>query len=170
MVIYMEHRIPRHNPAHGRTTGKNMKKITIEGTYTTPNAVFQDTSVKIGRKKYAYEDITDVRSVSAPARRVNGLVQLSMRDGEVLHVTCFLKDTEKMRQAMQLIMPYVRKNKASDAESAFLESDVFGGHEAPEPVQNSIADEILKLSRLRDKGDISQEEYDLLKARLIEKA
>lgn len=147
-----------------------MKKITIEGTYTTPNAVFQDTSVKIGRKKYAYEDITDVRSVSAPARLVNGLVQLSMRDGEVLHVTYFLKDTEKMRQAMQLIMPYVRKNKASDAESAFLESDVFGGHEAPEPVQNSIADEILKLSRLRDKGDISHEEYDLLKARLIEKA
>jgi hypothetical protein len=147
-----------------------MKKITIEGTYTTPNAVFQDSCVKIGRKKYAYEDITDVRSVSAPARLVNGLVQLSMRDGEVLHVTYFLKDTEKMRQAMQLIMPYVRKNKASDAESAFLDSDVFGGHDSPEPASNSIADEILKLSRLRDRGDISQEEYDLLKARLIEKA
>ena len=147
-----------------------MKKITIEGTYTTPNAVFQDTSVKIGRKKYAYEDITDVRSVSAPARLVNGLVQLSMRDGEVLHVTYFLKDVEKMRQAMQLIMPYIRKNKESDAESAFLDGDVFGGHETPEPVQTSIADEILKLSRLRDRGDISQEEYDLLKARLIEKA
>lgn len=147
-----------------------MKKITIEGTYTTPNAVFQDTSVKIGRKKYAYEDITDVRSVSAPARLVNGLVQLSMRDGEVLHVTYFLKDTEKMRQAMQLVMPYVRKNKASDAESAFLESDIFGGPETPEPLNTSIADEILKLSRLRDRGDISQEEYDLLKARLIEKA
>jgi hypothetical protein len=147
-----------------------MKKITIEGTYTTPNAVFQDTFVKIGRKKYAYEDITDVRSVSAPARLVNGLVQLSMRDGEVLHVTYFLKDTEKMRQAMQLIMPYVRKNKASDAESAFLESDVFGGPNTPEPVKTSVADEILKLAHLRDKGDISQEEYDLLKARLIEKA
>ena len=75
-----------------------MKKITIEGTYTTPNAVFHDTFVKIGRSKYPYEEITDVRSVSAPAKLVNGLVQLSLRSGEVLHVTYFLKDTEKMRQ------------------------------------------------------------------------
>lgn len=147
-----------------------MKKITIEGTYTTPNAVFRDSSVKIGRKTYAYEDITDVRSVSAPARLVNGLVQLSMRSGEVLHVTYFLRDTEKMRQAMQLIMPYIRKNKASDAESAFLESDLFGDHKSPEAAMPGIADEILKLSHLRDRGDISQEEYDLLKARLIERS
>ena len=34
----------------------------------------------------------------------------------------------------------------------------------------SIADEIVKLTHLRDNGDISQEEYDLLKARLIKKA
>ena len=38
-----------------------MKKITIEGTYTTPNAVFYDSYVKIGTGKYAqyfwYKDI-----------------------------------------------------------------------------------------------------------------
>ena len=149
---------------------KNMKKITIEGTYTTPNAVFYDTYVKIGRQKYAYEDITDVRSVSAPARLVNGLVQLSLRDGEVLHVTYFLRDVDRMREAMQLIMPYVRKNRESAAASAFLESDLFDRHDRQEKKDLSIADEILKLSRLRDQGDITQEEYDLLKARLIEKA
>ena len=95
-----------------------MKKITIEGTYTTPNAVFHDTFVKIGRSKYPYEEITDVRSVSAPAKLVNGLVQLSLRSGEVLHVTYFLKDTEKMRQALQIVMPYVRKNKEKVTFSA----------------------------------------------------
>jgi len=147
-----------------------MKKITIEGTYTTPNAVFYDTYVKIGRQQYAYEDITDVRSVSAPARLVNGLVQLSLRDGEVLHVTYFLRDVERMRQAMQLIMPYVRKNREAAASSAFLESDLFGSRAPEEKKEGSIADEILKLSRLRDQGDITKEEYDLLKARLIEKA
>ena len=52
---------------------------------------------------------------------MNGLVQLSMRDGEVLHVTYFLKDVEKMRQAMQLIMPYIRKNKESAAVSLLTE-------------------------------------------------
>lgn len=147
-----------------------MKKITIEGTYTTPNAVFYDTYVKIGRQKYDYNDITDVRSVSAPARLVNGLVQLSLRDGGVLHVTYFLRDVENMRRAMQLIMPYVRKNKESEAASAFLESDLFEKQTPDGKKELSIADEILKLSRLRDQGDISQEEYDLLKARLIEKA
>ena len=146
-------------------------KITIEGTYTTPNAVFQDTFVKIGRKIYPYEDITDVRSVSAPAKLVNGLVQLSMRDGEVLHVTYFLRDTKKMRQALQVVMPYVRKNKASSAESAFLESDLFGSRGKQDKKEDfSIADELIKLSRLRDSGDLSQEEFELLKARLIEKS
>lgn len=147
-----------------------MNKITIEGTYTTPNAVFYDTYVKIGRQKYDYNDITDVRSVSAPARLVNGLVQLSLRDGDVLHVTYFLRDVEKMRRAMQLIMPYVRKNRDSEAGSAFLESDLFEKQSPDEKKGHSIADEILKLSRLRDQGDITREEYDLLKARLIEKA
>lgn len=148
-----------------------MKKITIEGTYTTPNAVFQDTFVKIGRNKYPYEDITDVRSVSAPARLVNGLVQLSLRNGEVLHVTYFLKDTEKMRQALQIVMPYVRKNKQEHADTAFLESDLFGEHGKPSQKEGySVADELLKLARLRDNGDLSQEEYELLKARLIEKS
>ncbi len=136
-----------------------MKKITIEGTYTTPNAVFHDTFVKIGRSKYPYEEITDVRSVSAPAKLVNGLVQLSLRSGEVLHVTYFLKDTEKMRQALQIVMPYVRKNKEAHADSAFLESDLFGSR-----------DSLVKLAQLRDKGDISQDEYELLKARLIDQA
>lgn len=147
-----------------------MNKITIEGTYTTPNAVFYDTYVKIGRQKYDYNDITDVRSVSAPARLVNGLVQLSLRDGDVLHVTYFLRDVEKMRRAMQLIMPYVRKNRDSEAGSAFLKSDLFEKQSPDEKKGHSIADEILKLSRLRDQGDITREEYDLLKARLIEKA
>jgi hypothetical protein len=147
-----------------------MRKITIEGTYTTPNTVFQDTFVKIGRNKYLYEDITDVRSVSAPARLVNGLVQLSLKNGDVLHVTYFLKDTEKMRQAMQIVMPYVRKNKETNEPSAFLEGDLFGTHEKKEQKESlSIADELLKLSGLRDRGDISQEEYDLLKSSLIEK-
>lgn len=147
-----------------------MKKITIEGTYTTPNAVFYDTYVKIGRQKYNYDDITDVRSVSAPARLVNGLVQLSLRSGEVLHVTYFLRDVERMREAMQIVMPYVRRNKASDAGSAFLESDLFDNPDRQDRRETSIADELLKLASLRDKGDISQEEYDLLKARLIKKA
>ena len=75
-----------------------------------------------------------------------------------------------MREAMQLIMPYVRKNRESAAASAFLESDLFDKHDQQEKKDLSIADEILKLSRLRDQGDITQEEYDLLKARLIEKA
>lgn len=147
-----------------------MKKITIEGTYTRPNAVFYDTYVKIGRQKYDYTDITDVRSVSSPARLVNGLVQLSLRDGSVLHVTYFLRDVENMRRAMQLIMPYVRKNRDSQAVSAFLESDLFEKQSPDEKKELSIADEILKLSRLRDRGDISEEEFNLLKARLIEKA
>ncbi len=147
-----------------------MKKIIIEGTYTTPNAVFYDTHVKIGRQKYNYDDITDIRSVSAPARLVNGLVQLSLRDGEVLHVTYFLRDVERMREAMQIVMPFVRKNKESDAGSAFLESDLFGKHDKEQKKEVSIADELLKLSRLRDQGDITKEEYDLLKARLIEKS
>ena len=147
-----------------------MKKITIEGTYTTPNAVFQDTFVKIGRSKYQYEDITDVRSVSSPARLVNGLVQLSLKNGEVLHVTYFLKDTEKMRQAMQMVMPYVRKNKETHEASAFLESDLFGTRDRKDQKEGlSVADELLKLASLRDRGDISQEEYDLLKSSLIEK-
>jgi hypothetical protein len=147
-----------------------MKKITIEGTYTTPNAVFQDTFVKIGRSKYQYEDITDVRSVSSPARLVNGLVQLSLKNGEVLHVTYFLKDTEKMRQAMQMVMPYVRKNKETHEASAFLESDLFGTRDQKDQKEGlSVADELLKLASLRDRGDISQEEYDLLKSSLIEK-
>ena len=103
-------------------------KIVIEGTYTTPNAVFLDDCVRIGRKQYAYEDITDVRSVSAPARLVNGLVQLSTRSGEVLNVTYFLRDTKKMRQAMQTVMPYVRKNKEQQASTAFVETDIFGDH------------------------------------------
>ena len=147
-----------------------MKKITIEGTYTTPNAVFQDTFVKIGRSKYQYEDITDVRSVSSPARLVNGLVQLSLKNGEVLHVTYFLKDTEKMRQAMQMVMPYVHKNKETHEASAFLESDLFGTRDQKDQKEGlSVADELLKLASLRDRGDISQEEYDLLKSSLIEK-
>ena len=145
-----------------------MKKITIEGTYTTPNAVFYDSYVKIGRQKYDYEDITDVRSVSAPARLVNGLVQLSLRDGDVLHVTYFLRDVERMRQAMQLIMPYVRKNKEHSASSAFVKTDIFGDHSPAESSSSvSIADEIRKLAELRDKGDLSQEEFDLLKKKLI---
>jgi hypothetical protein len=152
------------------TIGKNMKKITIEGNYTRPNAVFYDTYVKIGRQKYDYDDITDVRSVSAPARLVNGLVQLSLRNGEVLHVTYFLRDVERMREAMQLLMPYVRRNRESEAGSAFLESDLFEKHGRQESKDFSIADEIVKLTHLRDNGDISQEEYDLLKARLIKKA
>ena len=145
-------------------------KITIEGTYTTPNAVFLDDCVKIGRNKYPYEEFTDVRSVSAPARLVNGLVQFSLRNGEVLHVTYFLKDTEKMRRALQLVMPYVRKNKAEHASSAFLESDLFENKAAAGTGSGrvSIADELLKLSRLRDKGDLSPEEFALLKQRLIE--
>ena len=145
-----------------------MKKIVIEGTYTTPNAVFFEDHLKIGRHTYAYEEITDVRSVSAPARLVNGLVQLSLRGGEVLHVTYFLKDTEKMRQAMKLVMPYVHKNKEGDAPSAFLESDVFGEHgESRTMNSQSIADELMKLSSLKDKGDLSQEEFEMLKQRLL---
>jgi hypothetical protein len=148
-----------------------MKKITIEGTYTTPNAVFHDTFVKIGRSKYPYEEITDVRSVSAPAKLVNGLVQLSLRSGEVLHVTYFLKDTEKMRHALQIVMPYVRKNKEAHADSAFLESDLFGSRDSKDKSRDfSIADELVKLAQLRDKGDISQDEYELLTARLIDQA
>lgn len=145
-------------------------KITIEGTYTTPNAVFFDDYVKIGRNKYPYREFTDVRSVSAPARLVNGLVQFSLRNGEVLHVTYFLKDTDKMRRALQTVMPYVRKNKAEHASSAFLESDLFENNTAAGAGTGhiSIADELLKLSRLRDKGDLSPEEFDLLKQRLIE--
>ena len=150
-----------------RMKGINMK-IVIEGTYTTPNAVFMDSCLRIGRKTYSYEDITDVRSVSAPARLVNGLVQLSTRDGEVLHVTYFLRDTEKMRRAMQTLMPYVKKNKEQRASSAFVETDIFGDHSSPGNSHAvSIADEIRKLAELRDKGDLSQEEFDLLKKKLI---
>ena len=144
-------------------------KIVIEGTYTTPNAVFLDNCVRIGRRKqYAYEDITDVRSVSAPARLVNGLVQLSTRSGEVLNVTYFLRDTKKMREAMQAVMPYVRKNKEQQASTAFVETDIFGDHSTSGTGSSvSIADEIRKLAELRDKGDLSQEEFDLLKKKLI---
>ena len=143
-------------------------KIVIEGTYTTPNAVFLDNCLRIGRKTYSYEDITDVRSVSAPARLVNGLVQLSTRDGEVLHVTYFLRDTEKMRKAMQTLMPYVRKNREQSVSSAFVETDIFGDHSPAESSHTvSIADEIRKLAELRDKGDLSQEEFELLKKKLI---
>ena len=143
-------------------------KIVIEGTYTTPNAVFLDNCLRIGRRTYSYEDITDVRSVSAPARLVNGLVQLSLRNGEVLHVTYFLRDTEKMRRAMQTLMPYVRKNKEHSASSAFVKTDIFGDHSPAESSSSvSIADEIRKLAELRDKGDLSQEEFDLLKKKLI---
>ena len=143
-------------------------KIVIEGTYTTPNAVFLDNCLRIGRRTYSYEDITDVRSVSAPARLVNGLVQLSTRDGEVLHVTYFLRDTEKMRRAMQILMPFVRKNKEHSASSAFVKTDIVGDHSpAGSSSSVSIADEIRKLAELRDKGDLSQEEFDLLKKKLI---
>lgn len=144
-------------------------KIVIEGTYTTPNAVFLDDCVRIGRNKYAYEDITDVRSVSAPARLVNGLVQLCTRSGEVLNVTYFLRDTKKMRQAMQTVMPYVRKNKEQQASTAFVETDIFGDHSAPDNGSRvSVADELIKLTRLRDKGELSREEFELLKKKLIE--
>lgn len=144
-------------------------KIVIEGTYTTPNAVFLDDCVRIGRKQYAYEDITDVRSVSAPARLVNGLVQLSTRSGEVLNVTYFLRDTKKMRQAMQTVMPYVRKNKEQQASTAFVETDIFGDHSTSGTGSRvSVADELIKLTRLRDKGELSREEFELLKNKLIE--
>ena len=145
-------------------------KIVIEGTYTTPNAVFLDDCVRIGRKQYAYEDITDVRSVSAPARLVNGLVQLSTRSGEVLNVTYFLRDTKKMRQAMQTVMPYVRKNKEQQASTAFVETDIFGDHSISATGTGSrvsVADELIKLTRLRDKGELSREEFELLKNKLI---
>ncbi|MDO5476478.1 MAG: SHOCT domain-containing protein [Eubacteriales bacterium] len=143
-------------------------KIVIEGTYTTPNAIFLDDHIKIGREHYSYTDITDVRSVSAPARLVNGLVQFSLRSGQVLHVTYFLKDTEKMRRALKIVMPYVRKNKAEHASSAFLESDLFDKGDETGEGMHSIADELIKLSRLRDRGDLSDEEFELLKKRLIE--
>ncbi len=144
-------------------------KIVIEGTYTTPNAVFLDDCVRIGRKQYAYTDITDIRSVSAPARLVNGLVQMSMRGGEVLNITYFLRDTEKMRQAMQTVMPYVRKNRQQSTPSAFVETDIFGDHSPVGTADRvSVADELMKLSRLRDKGDLSQEEFELLKKKLID--
>ena len=75
------------------------------------------------------------------------------------------------RQALQIVMPYVRKNKEAHADSAFLESDLFGSRDSKDKSRDfSIADELVKLAQLRDKGDISQDEYELLKARLIDQA
>ena len=73
-----------------------------------------------------------------------------------------------MRRAMQTLMPYVRKNKEHSASSAFVKTDIFGDHSPAESSSSvSIADEIRKLAELRDKGDLSQEEFDLLKKKLI---
>ena len=145
-------------------------KLVIEGNYTSPNAIFLDDCVRIGRNRYPYTEITDVRSVSAPARLVNGLVQFSLRSGEVLHVTYFLKDTEKMRKALQTVMPYVRKNSAEHASSAFLESDLFdhGAEISHKNETASVADELIKLSRLHESGSLTDEEFALLKHRIIE--
>ena len=146
-------------------------KLVIEGNYTSPNAIFLDDCVRIGRNSYPYSEITDVRSVSAPARLVNGLVQFSLSSGEVLHVTYFLKDMKKMRQALQTVMPYVCKNKAEHASSAFLESDLFdherdGSHKSGTV---SIADELMKLSRLHEEGSLTDEEFTLLKRRILDR-
>lgn len=147
-------------------------KLVIEGNYTSPNAIFLDDRVRLGRNSYPYSEITDVRSVSAPARLVNGLVQFSLRSGEVLHVTYFLKDTEKMRKALQAVMPYVRKNKAEHASSAFLESDLFdrGADHSGKEGAVSVVDELTRLSRLHDSGSLTDEEFTLLKRRIIEDA